>query len=380
MRIVHAITSIEELASGPSYSVPSLASASAALGNEVEVFSVGMAGRGPRIGFVHQRFRADKQWMPLSERLSFSASMEKALSASHATIIHNHGLWRMPNIYAARAARRSGAKLVISPRGMLSKPALRFSSTSKKLFNLLFQQRALQAADLFHATSHQEYLEIRDFGLMQPVAIIPNGIDLPDRQGVKAPGGRPYAISLGRLHPKKALDVLVRAWATLEDDYPDWQLKIVGPDERNYAAELQSLVDGLGVRSVQVSGPVYGSEKTALLEGAQLFALSSLNENFGIAVAESLASGTPVIASKGAPWQGLEEYHCGWWVDQSVQAFAKALSHGMSLSSEERRAMGERGLAWVQRDFAWSSVAEKMGEVYIWLAQGGEPPRSVQLT
>src|SRR5262249_27137828 len=98
-----------------------------------------------------------------------------------------------------------------------------------------------------------------------------------------------------------------------------------------------------------------------------------------VTVAESLAAGTPVISTKGAPWAGLEAERCGWWIDHGIEPLAAALRGAMVLPREELRGMGRRGRAWVARDFGWDAIAGKMAAVYAWLARAADPPEWVSL-
>src|SRR5207302_10654584 len=123
----------------------------------------------------------DSARVPVLRGLRRSSGLSKALErAAPATdVIHNHGLWLMPNVAAGWAAARARRPLVVSPRGMLAPAALAFSALKKRAFWRLLQGPAVRQAACLHATSEQEYQEIRAFGLANPVAIIPNGIDLP---------------------------------------------------------------------------------------------------------------------------------------------------------------------------------------------------------
>jgi glycosyltransferase involved in cell wall biosynthesis len=297
-------------------------------------------------------------------------------------VFHIHGLWMMPNVYPAVAARLNARPLVLSPHGMLGKDALRFSWPIKRAFWVWAQERAVRQVNCFHATSEKEYENIREFGLKQPVAIIALGIDLPPMEMFANMGETstaPYVVSLGRIHPKKALDRLIRAWALVEHEFPKWRLKIVGPSEMGYAETLKKLVLELGIATVEITGPVFDQEKLTLLCGAELFVLPTLDDNFAMTVPESLVCGTPVISSKGAPWQGLEMHGCGWWLDHGVEPLAAALRRAMSLPREERWAMGARGRAWMERDFTWAAAALQMVQVYQWLIEGGGAPKCVRL-
>jgi glycosyltransferase involved in cell wall biosynthesis len=379
MRVAHTVSSIEAEASGPSYSVPRLCQALAALGNAVDLCTLGEPRPAKDGGYQDIRCKRDfAQFEPL-RRLGVSAAMRRTLATSRAEVFHTHGLWMMPNVYPAMAARKHRRPLVLSPRGMLGKDALRFSRLKKRVFWTLAQGAAVRGVRCFHATSDQEYEDIRAFGLAQPVAVIPNGIDLPVARHRLASAETPFVLSLGRLHPKKALDRLIRAWALVAPDFPQWRLKIAGPSEVGYADQLKRLTQQLRLDSADISGPVFGEEKMALLAGAELFALSTLHENFGMTVAESLAVSTPVISTKGAPWSGLETHACGWWVDHGVEPLADALRQAMSIPPQERHAMGERGRAWMERDFAWTGIARQMDEVYRWLVGAHEKPACVRL-
>ena len=179
-------------------------------------------------------------------------------------------------------------------------------------------------------------------------------------------------MSLGRIHPKKGLDRLVRAWAKVEAAHPEWRLRIVGPDELGHAGELAALAAELKTQRVSIEDSVAGDAKTAAYREADLFVLPTLNENFAITVAEALAAGTPVIATKGAPWRGLQSEGCGWWIDHGVEPLAAALANAMAMRREALQAMGAKGRAWMARDFSWDRVAHDMLDVYRWLALRGE--------
>jgi glycosyltransferase involved in cell wall biosynthesis len=225
-----------------------------------------------------------------------------------------------------------------------------------------------------------KYQEIRGFGLANPVAIIRNGIDLPEAAAPQsgAPAVERVVLSLGRIHPKKGLAGLVRAWSKVESRYPDWRLRIAGPPEFGHDNELRALAASLRLTRISIEGPIYGEAKTVAYQYADVFVLSTLNENFGLTVAEALAAGTPVISTKGAPWSGLEREGCGWWIEHGIESLAEALAHAMALPREALKAIGEKGRGWMARDFSWDCVARDMLGVYLWLARGGEPPPTIR--
>jgi glycosyltransferase involved in cell wall biosynthesis len=257
--------------------------------------------------------------------------------------------------------------------------ALAFSPLKKRAFWALFQGRAVRSAACILATSEQEYEEMRSFGLTNPIAIIPTGVDLPElREQWPGPSVERVVLSLGRIHPKKGLSRLVRAWAKVEAKHRRWRLKIIGPPEAGHDEELRALVTELGLARVSVEGPIPGDAKTTAYREADLFVLPTLNENFALTVAEALAAGTPVISTKGAPWSGLESEGCGWWIDHGVEPLAAALAQAMALPRETLKAMGNKGRAWMARDFSWDRIAQDTLDVYRWLAKSSEPPPTIR--
>ena len=294
-------------------------------------------------------------------------------------MVHAHGLWLMPNVDAGRAAQRTGTGLVVSPRGMLAPEALDYSRLKKRLFWHLLQRRAYAGAAAWHATSEQEAAEIRAFGIGAPIAVIPNGIDLPavlaEHDETKQ---RRRLLFLSRIHPKKGLPVLLDAWAQLARERPEWDLVIAGADEGGHRAELEARIATEAIPNVTFTGPLYGEGKSALLEDTDLFVLPTRNENFGIAVAEALAAGIPAVVTTGAPWRGLETERCGWWIEQGREPLLAALRQATAFPASERRAMGLRGRDWMARDFGWDRIGAQMGSVYRWLASDGPRPPEVQ--
>jgi glycosyltransferase involved in cell wall biosynthesis len=386
LRAVHVVAGLEPAYGGLSYCPPRLCEALAAAGAEPMLFSV--AGKdGDRVdgggkGYRDYRFAWDYAEIPILRRLRRSRSLSIALrnASPTADVIHNHGLWLMPNVAAGRAAAIGPTPLVISPHGMLASVALAFSRQKKRAFWWLAQGSVVRSAACIHVTSEQEYEEIRGFGLTRPVAIIPNGIDVPEAavQPQQGPAYGRVVLSLGRIHPKKGLSGLVQAWANVEAKHPDWRLKIAGPPEVGHEDELCALVRTLGLTRVSIEGPLYGDAKNAAYRQADLFVLSSLNENFGLTVAEALAAGTPVISTKGTPWSGLEREGCGWWIDHGAEPLAAALAQAMALPREALKTMGRKGREWVTRDFSWDRIARDMLGVYLWLARSAKPPPTVR--
>jgi glycosyltransferase involved in cell wall biosynthesis len=141
---------------------------------------------------------------------------------------------------------------------------------------------------------------------------------------------------------------------------------------------LRILAMSLQLTRVSIEGPIYGAAKQVAYREADLFVLPTLNENFGLTVAEALAAGTPVISTRGAPWSGLETRGCGWWIDHGVEPLAITLATSTSLPREALRAMGAKGRSWMARDFSWRSVASTMTETYRWAMGVADAPSNIR--
>ena len=186
-------------------------------------------------------------------------------------------------------------------------------------------------------------------------------------------------LSLGRMHPKKGLETLLQAWAKVEPAYPGWRLSLIGPGEERYVGELQSESRTLGLGRVSFGAPVYGAAKWDAYRAADLFVLPSLNENFGLTVAEALAAGTPVIATTGTPWSRVETKAAAGGSNRRRDALAATLATAMAMPRPALREMGIRaGHGW-RAIFRGTASPAIWRELYSWLVGRAEQPPSVRL-
>lgn len=374
MRVIHVVPAITNEASGPSYSVVRLCESLIAEGQEVELAALDWEPMSSTPPFL--------KTFPLGlgpRRLGRSPAMlrwlrSQALSGS-VSVLHSHGMWQMNAVYPSWVAAECAITLVVSPRGALSQWAMQNGSWVKRLFWPIIQRPAFDSITCFHATAEAEFWDIRRLGFRQPVAIVPNGIDIPELSEAKSSAVRTL-LFLGRLHAKKGLDMLLPVWRAIQENFPDWQLRIVGGDDgyhgsSGYLALLRTQAAVLGVKRVEFVGELHGREKLRAYQSADLFVLPTYSENFGMTVAESLASGTPAIVTKGAPWQGLETHDAGWWIEIGEKPLTDCLQTALSLDSDSLSAMGRRGRQWMKDEFSWDRVGASMADTYRWLLDRG---------
>ncbi len=377
MRVVHTVPHVCKEASGPSYAVSRLCEELGALHHRVQLLTLDERKRRDAHTYRHDVFPAT----PVLPRLGLSTSLQRSLNAHarRSDVIHNHGLWMMPNVYSGTAARRSGKPLVISPHGTFSPLALARSRHVKRTFWWLQQRTAVKQAKVLHATSEQEYQDIRAYGLTQPVALIPSGVDVPSSVPARHEVRQKTLLFLGRIHPIKGLDALLDAWAELEHEHLDWKLVIAGSDPVGHEAELKQKVAAQNLSRVSFPGPLYREAKHRAYEAADLYVLPSKTENFGHTVTEALGHAVPVLTTTRTPWGPVVGHGCGWCVDCDPKGLFKGLKQAFNVTDEERRAMGAKGRAWMEKDFSWNTVAHQMAATYAWASGHGPAPDCLRL-
>jgi glycosyltransferase involved in cell wall biosynthesis len=216
---------------------------------------------------------------------------------------------------------------------------------------------------ILHATSKEE----KDISTLQipkiRAEIIHNGVDIP----IHWTSNKAYLsnklrlLYLGRLDPKKGLENLIDAMALL--DNPQITLSIYGSGNSGYTSKLQNKVKQAGLCDgrVKFNGHVEGEAKDAAFRNADILILPSHSENFGMAIAEALAHGVPVIASRNTPWNGLEMKKCGLWVDNSPKSLVDAIN---SIRKMDLAEMSQNGRQWMKDEFSWDVIGNKIFNLY----------------
>jgi glycosyltransferase involved in cell wall biosynthesis len=292
-----------------------------------------------------------------------SGSVDDAIAAfGIPDVFHDNGIWMPHNHGIATLAAKRGIARVVSTRGMLEPWAFAHKRWKKEVAWRLYQKRDLRCAGLLHATSDVERTNLASRELDVDVTVIPNGVDIPGDITHESPGtdGNDVktALFVGRLYPVKGLPGLIEAWGRVRP--AGWKLVIAGPDEAGHLAELRRLVadNELG-DVVSFPGPVAGDKKRSLFLEAELFVLPTHSESFGMAIAEALAYGVPVLTTTGAPWPLLEEFSCGWRVAPDIEALADGIVAATSLDAKVLGSMGGRGREVAIERFNWENVARR---------------------
>lgn len=354
MKVLHITSSLDKSAGGPSRSVPQTCLALAKLGVEIEIICL------PSVNPVkiesHPRLHVT--FMTYKNLIRFAFQ----LRPDTADLIHIQHVWTPYLTIIAHAARMKGIPYIITPRGMLEPWIMAQRPWKKKIGMALYQRRDLRGAVLIHSTCEMEKENILALGFTNRMAVIPNGIDLEKLPSPKQTYGSKKIVFLSRIHAKKGIELLLKAWNSIKNK--GWTLEIAGDGEADYVTELKQLIVKDQIENVLLVGSKYGTEKWALLKSADLFILPTFSENFGIVVAEALVMGVPVITTKGTPWKELETKNCGWWIDLTEENLKKAMIDAMSLNSETLREMGENGHLLVKNNYEIGAVALHINRLY----------------
>ena len=317
MKILLTATSLLPDYGGPAFSVSRLATALADVGIKVGLWAADGSAPGTQL-------------LPRQASVQRLAGSE-ADALDHfgaADIVHDNGIWLPHNHRLAVLTERCRITRVVSIRGMLEPWALRHKRAKKKVAWWLYQRHDVRSAQCHITTGETECENLRRLDLGVPIATIPNGVDVPEDRNIETASSslsaQKTALFLGRIYPVKGLPMLVQAWARVRPS--GWRLRIAGPDEAGHQKHVETAVSDAGLGEViSFVGPVGAAGKSDLFFNADLFVLPTYSESFGMAIAEALAHGVPVLTTTGAPWPMLQESGCGWWVEPTVQGIADGL-------------------------------------------------------
>lgn len=323
----------------------------------------------------------------INDTLGFAWEMGPALDETDADLLHSHGIWTFHSWVSLRWGRRNGRPRIVTPHGMLDPWAVRNSAWKKKIVSWLFEHQHLHGAACLHALNREEAEAFRSYGLTNPICIIPNGVDLENLDSTqKEPSwsnhvtaDRKRLLFLGRLHPKKGLANLIRAFAMLQSaQRGDWCLVIAGWDQLGHESELRDLIEELDLGSdVLLVGPQFGRSKLETLAYADAFILPSLSEGLPMSVLEAWACDLPVIMTPQCNLPQGFDAKAAIRVDPNATSIHDGLQRLLALSNDDRAAIGRRGRALVEAQFTWSTVASQFRQVYEWLLGDGVTPESI---
>lgn len=299
----------------------------------------------------------------------------KILNEIKPDIVHINCCWMPQSAFTQKWAQELGYKVILSPHGMLEPWIISRNYWTKKLpALLLYQKAAVVNADCIHATAESEKENLLKLGYNDKIEIVANGIDVDSIVMKNSWERKKNILFLSRIHVKKGIEFLLEAVALLKEQLADYTINIAGEGDYDYIVSLKNRTKELGIEKIiNFCGGVYGEMKWKLFRDADVFVLPTYSENFGIVVGEALACGTPVITTKGTPWEELNTELCGWWIEIGTEATKKALSDFLTLSEGELRIMGNNGRKLIENKYSTKRIALNMFLLYSKIIKDSKP-------
>jgi glycosyltransferase involved in cell wall biosynthesis len=351
------------------------------------------------LGLIDEYTRDDAPgWAPLPmhvfsvlgpRNFGYAPRLKERLFELDADIVLTHGLWMYPTVVALEWHRRTQRPFVISPQGMLDPWAINNSHWKKRIAGFFYENAGLQNAACLRAVCPSEAQSIRAYGLPNPICVIPNGM-APTGESIalsppwkgKVAAGRNTLLYLGRIHPKKGLANLMRAWAITRQRFStsirNWDLVVAGWSQNSHEQELKTLARQLGITaSVHFPGPQFGEAKMAAHHHADAFILPSFSEGLPMAVLEAWAQHLPVIMTPQCHLPEGFEAGAAIRAQPETASIVEALETLFLMDPTERRKMGHNGHQLVAEHFNWSEIGAQMHDVCRWLVEGSDPPGCV---
>lgn len=288
-------------------------------------------------------------------------------------VIHLQGIWRFSSLVLLWYKKHHKATVsIIAPRGMLDPWAVKNSQWKKKIVNFLFENKNLKSADCIHALCKSEYESIRKFGIKTPVAIIPNGINLPINPVFDRDGDKKVLLFIGRIHPKKGLRELIGALAILKRNTPKffetWTVRIAGWDQNGHINELQKQATENDLQDdINFVGPVYNKDKELELCRASAFILPSFSEGLPMSILEAWSYSLPVIMTEYCNIQEGFASASAIKIEPNLEDIYEKLIELYNLDEVDLMEMGKNGYSLVKTQFTWDSIAVKTTALYNYL-------------
>jgi glycosyltransferase involved in cell wall biosynthesis len=390
MKVLHVIPSVAPVRGGPSQAIFEMVAALRDRGIEAEIATTNDNGVDlldvPLCQKTQYRqvpvyfFPRFSPAISAVREFAFSSDLTRWLwdNMANYELVHIHAVFSYPSTIAMAIARYKGIPYIIRPLGQLCEWSLQQSPWRKQLYLSLIERKNLNHSRAIHFTSDQEQQESLCLGLKSRNLVVPHGLSLPDlipdahlrlRKRLNLPDDHTLVLYMSRLHPKKGLDYLIPALGQIQQR--PFTLILAGSGSADYEAELRQLIDSSGIaQQVYWAGFVSGEEKHLLLQGSDLFALTSYSENFGVAVLEAMAAGLPVLVTPGVALASVIQQHgLGEVSALDIPAIAQALEKLFS-QSQQGLMPHQYIRGFVQKNYSWSSISEQLVQAYRQIIQG----------
>lgn len=384
MKILQISRSIDPASGGPIEAIRQFNDFCLNAGHKVEIASLD----DPRLTPAESNGVPVWPLGPAALNYGYSRNFAQWLKQNHARFdaFVINGLWQYHSYAAWQVLSRAKRPYFVFPHGMLG-PYFKRRYPMKHLKKAMYwpwaEYQVLRDAKAVLFTCEQERLLAREsfspYKVNEEVVMLgilgPESTEQESRSAFfdKFPQLRDKKLAtfVGRIHPKKACDILLRAFAAVFKSDDDWRLVMVGPDQIGWQSELMEMSRSLGIaEKVFWLGMQMGEDKWAAFRSSEVFVLPSHYENFGIVVAEALACGVPVLISDQVDiWREIEQDGAGIVESDTLTGTISLFQRWNSLSEGEKESMRGNARQCFESRFALRIAGHRFIEVLDSVAQ-----------
>ena len=381
MRILIVIPALSSVYGGPSKSVVELAQALGSLGLGVDIVATNASGSTKLEVPLHTwltkksyRIKYFPYWDLLDYKISLSLTRWLFQHVADYDLVHTNAIFSYPVLPAYWACQRHRIPYFVTPHGMLEPWALSYKAWKKRFYYTLFEKPALGRASAIQMLAFTEAERTKALNLKAPLVVLPNGIDRQDFETLPDPKlfyekfpdtrNKTLILFLGRVDPKKGLDLLSFAFTKVHAQFPQTHLIVAGPDNIGFLPTAQSYFAEAGcVNAVTFTGMLTDSMKYAVLGAASLYVAPSYSEGFSMSVLEGMASGLPCVITTGCNFPEALAAKAAYVVNIDADEIANALIECLS-NPQQAKEMGDRARQLIFEKYTWNRIASNLIEVY----------------
>ncbi len=391
MNILIVVPAIGNVYGGPSKSVVELAEAIGSLGVSVDIVTTNANGAKSIDVPIHTwiqeksyRIQYFPYWNLLDYKFTWSLTKWLFRYVADYDLVHTNAIFSYPVLPTYWACQLHRIPYIVTPRGMLEPWALAYKSWKKNFYFAFFEKPALQNASAIQMLASTEAERIKALQLDAPLIIIPNGIHGQDFKSLFSSElfyqqfpdirNKQLILFLGRIDPKKGLDLLAKTFAKVHKQFPETHLIVAGQDNIGFLPTAKSYFIEVGcINAVTFTGMLTGSLKYAALAAASIYVAPSYSEGFSMSVLEGMATGLPCVITDGCNFPEAAAAKAAYVVDTNCDAIADSLIHCLN-HPEQAKIMGDRARQLIFEQYIWERIAAKLITVYTAIIEGQAIP------
>ena len=395
MKILFIIPALGNVYGGPSKSVVELVQALGSQGVDVDLVTTNANGANsldvPLQSWIqkkHYRLQFFPYWAISDYKISFSLTKWLFQHVQNYDLVHTNAIFSYTLLPAYWACQRNHIPYIITPRGMLEPWALSYKAWKKRFYYKFLEKPALDRANVIQMLASTEAERTKNLNLKSPLVIVPNGIHRQDFESLPTPElfwqkfpetrNKNLVLFLGRVDPKKGLDLLSTAFGKIYKQFPQTHLVVAGPDNIGFLPTAKNYFTETGcLDAVTFTGMLTGELKYAALAAANIYVAPSYSEGFSMSVLEGMASGLASVITTGCNFPEAAQAHAAYVVNIDAEEIANALRACLQ-HPQQAQAMGDRARQFIFEQYTWERIALKLIEVYTAILNQNSLPVSHQ--